>query len=189
MDTLEELEVLQQQMRRQLQRHWRLFLAEGLFFIVLGLLAILVPHIFSVVMVIFLGWLILFGGVVQMARALLFSNMPGFGLWLAMGVLQIILGYLLIAKPIAGVVTLTMLITLFFAVEGTVKIMLAFTMRPLANWRFMLFSGMTALIFAVIVWISWPETAHWLLGLLLGINMVFMGWSLVRISLHHKDGP
>jgi len=59
-------------------------------------------------------------------------------------------------------------------------------MRPLANWGFILFSGVTALVFALIIWISWSESAHWLLGLFLGINMVFLGWSLVKISLHHK---
>jgi len=59
-------------------------------------------------------------------------------------------------------------------------------MRPLANWGFILFSGITALVFALIIWISWSESAQWLLGLFLGINMVFLGWSLVKISLHHK---
>ncbi len=175
-----------QQMLSYLQTHWRLFLAEGIFFIFLGLCAIVIPRFFTVATVIFLGWILLVGGIIHISRAFVFSNMPGFGWWTFMGVLQMVVGYLFITKPMAGALTLTMLITVFFALEGAAKIFLALMMRSLTNWRFILFSGVTALIFALVIWISWPETAHWLVGVFLGINMVFLGWSLVKISLHHK---
>lgn len=181
-----ELQHMQQQMQEYLQTHWRLFLAEGIFFIFLGLCAIVIPQFFTVAIVVFLGWILLFGGIVHVGRAFVFSNMPGFGWWLFMGFLQVIVGYLFITMPVAGALTLTMLMTVFFALEGVAKISLAFMMRPLANWGFILFSGFTALAFALIILISWSESAHWLLGLFLGINMVFLGWSLVKISLHHK---
>lgn len=181
-----EMQHIQQQMQNYLQMHWRLFLAEGIFFIFLGLSAIVIPQFFTVAIVVFLGWLLLFGGIAHVSRALMFTNMPGFGWWLFMGILQVVVGYLFITRPVAGALTLTVLITVFFALEGVAKISLALMMRPLANWGFILFSGVTALVFALIIWISWSETAHWLLGLFLGINMVFLGWSLVKISLHHK---
>ncbi|WP_333876499.1 HdeD family acid-resistance protein [Methylobacter sp.] len=181
-----EIQHIQQQMQSYLQTHWRLFLAEGAFFIFLGICAIVIPQLFTVATVIFLGWLLLFGGIVHISRAFFVSNMPGFGWWLFMGFLQAIIGYLFITKPVAGAITLTMLLTIFFALEGVAKISLAFMMRPLANWGFILFSGITALVFALVIWMSWAESAHWLLGLLLGINMVFLGWSMVQISLHHK---
>jgi len=181
-----EIQHIQQQMQEYLQIHWRLFLAEGIFFIFLGLCAIVIPQFFTVAIVVFLGWILLFGGIVHVSRAFVFANMPGFSWWLFMGVLQVIVGYLFITKPVAGALTLTMLMTVFFALEGVAKISLALMMRPLANWGFILFSGITALVFALIIWISWSESAQWLLGLFLGINMVFLGWSLVKISLHHK---
>jgi len=181
-----EIQQMQQQMQAYLQMHWRLFLAEGVFFIFLGLCAILVPQFFTVAIVVFLGWILLFGGIVHVSRAFVFDNMPGFGWWMFMGILQVIVGYLFITKPVAGALTLTMLMTVFFALEGIAKMSLALMMRPLANWGFILFSGITALVFALIIWISWSESAHWLLGLFLGINMIFLGWSLVKISLHHK---
>ncbi|MGZ5050210.1 MAG: HdeD family acid-resistance protein [Methylobacter sp.] len=181
-----ELQRIQQQMKQHLQSHWRLFLAEGIFFMVLGVFAILIPQLFTVAAVVFLGWLLLLGGAVQVGRSFMFINMPGFGWWVFIGVLQVVLGYLFIVKPVAGALTLTMLLTMFFALEGVAKISLSFMMRPLANWKFILFSGITSLAFAVIVWLSWSESAHWLLGLFLGINMVVLGWSLLKISLHHK---
>jgi uncharacterized membrane protein HdeD (DUF308 family) len=181
-----EVQLMQRQMQGYLQTYWKLFLAEGVFFIILGLCAIVIPQFFTVAIVIFLGWILLLGGIVHVSRAFIFSSMPGFGWWLFMGVLQVVVGYLFITKPVAGALTLTMLMTAFFALEGVAKISLALMMKPLANWGFILFSGITALVFALIIWISWSESAHWLLGLFLGINMVFMGWSLVKMSLHHK---
>jgi uncharacterized membrane protein HdeD (DUF308 family) len=181
-----EMQHMQQQMQHYLQTHWQLFLAEGIFFIFLGLCAIVIPQVFTVATVIFLGWILLFGGIVQVGRSLMFSSMPGFGWWLFMGILQIIIGYLFITRPVAGAVTLTMLLTVFFALEGIAKISIALMMRPLANWGLILFSGLTALIFALVILISWSESAQWLLGLFLGINMLFLGWSMVKISLHHK---
>jgi uncharacterized membrane protein HdeD (DUF308 family) len=181
-----EMQHMQQQMQNYLQTHWQLFLAEGIFFIFLGLCAIVIPQVFTVATVIFLGWILLFGGIVQVGRSFMFSSMPGFGWWLFMGILQIIVGYLFITRPVAGAVTLTMLLTVFFALEGIAKISIALMMRPLANWGLILFSGLTALIFALVILISWSESAQWLLGLFLGINMLFLGWSMVKISLHHK---
>ncbi|MGZ4979800.1 MAG: HdeD family acid-resistance protein [Methylobacter sp.] len=183
-----EIHHMQQQMQNYLQAHWQLFLAEGIFFIFLGLCAIVIPQVFTVATVIFLGWILLFGGIVHVARSFMFSSMPGFGWWLFMGILQIIIGYLFITRPVAGAVTLTMLLTVFFALEGVAKISIALMMRPLPNWGLILFSGLTALIFALVIWISWSESAQWLLGLFLGINMLFLGWSMVKISLHHKPG-
>jgi uncharacterized membrane protein HdeD (DUF308 family) len=182
-----EIKQMQQKMQHYFQTHWKLFLAEGIFLIILGISAIAVPQFFTVAIVVSLGWILLFGGVFLITRALLFFRMPGFGLWLFMGILQLVIGYLFLAQPLQGIMTLTMLMALFFALEGIAKISIAFMMRPLAHWGFVLFSGLTALILAMVVWMGWPGTAEWLLGLLFGINMFFWGWSLVNISLRYKD--
>lgn len=182
-----ELAHMQQQILDYLQKHWRLFLIEGVILMLLGIAAVVIPQFFSVVTVLFLGWIIVLAGAIHVGRALFFSEMPGFGLWLVLGALQIIVGYLLIADPIAGVMTLTMMMTVFFALEGVIKIYWAFMLRPLPQWNFVLFSGVTALLFAVVILVFWSETAHWLLGLFVGINMIILGWSIVKMSLSHKN--
>ena len=181
-----EIKHIQQQMQTYFQTHWKLFLAEGVLLILLGFIAIIVPQFFTVAIVVSLGWILLFGGIFLIIRALYFFRMPGFGLWLFMGLLQAIIGYLFLTQPLDGMLTLTMLMALFFAFEGIAKISFALMMRPLAHWGFVLLSGVTALILAVVVWVGWPGTADWLLGLFFGINMFFGGWSLVNISLRHK---
>ena len=182
-----EIKLMQQQMLAYFQTHWKLFLAEGIFLIILGIIALLAPHFFTVAIVVSLGWILLFSGTFLIVRALSFFRMPGFGLWLFMGLLQFIIGYLFLAQPLEGILTLTMLMTLFFAMEGIAKISFALMMRPLAHWGYVLFSGLTALFLALVVWMSWPGTAEWLLGLLFGVNMLLGGWSLVNISLLYKD--
>jgi uncharacterized membrane protein HdeD (DUF308 family) len=103
--------------------------------------------------------------------------MPGLYLWLGLGILQVIVGYLLIADPIAGVFSFTIMMALFFAFEGITKMYWAYKLRPLPYWNYAFFSGVTALAFATIILTFWSETAHWLLGLLVRINMIVMGWS------------
>jgi uncharacterized membrane protein HdeD (DUF308 family) len=181
-----ELEQIQQNLLEYMQAHWRLFMFEGVFFILFGFAAIIVPQVFTVVIVIFLGWLIVFGGIIHLCRALYFRAMPGFGLWLGLGLLQLIVGFLLIADPIAGVLTLTMMMALFFAIEGIIKIYLALMMRPLTDWSYVLFSGITAVVIAALILVFWSETALWLLGLFLGINMIVLGVSMLKMSFSHK---
>ncbi len=186
LDLTLEIRQMQQKMLGYLQTHWKLFAAEGIFFIILGTIAIIVPHIFTLAIALFLGWLLLIAGIIQIIRALSMINMPGFNLWFFIGLLQAVIGYFLVTEPSEGAMTLTMLLTVFFAMEGIAKISLAFMMRPLARWNWVLFGGATSLLLAIIILMGWPGTALWVLGLLLGINMIFLGWTLLNISLHHK---
>jgi len=181
-----EIREIQQKMLSYLQKHWKLFAAEGVFFIILGSIAVIIPQFFSVGITLLLGWLLLIGGIIQIVRAIIMISMPGVSLWLFIGLLQAVVGYFLVADPTDGVMTLTMLLTAFFAMEGMTEIFLSLMMRPLARWGWVLFSGLTSLLLAIIVLVGWPGTALWVLGLLLGINMIFLGWSLLNMSLYHK---
>ncbi|MCK5190343.1 MAG: DUF308 domain-containing protein [Methylococcales bacterium] len=181
-----DLQQMQQIIVEYLQKHWKLFFAEGVFFVILGTLAIIVPHVFTLGIILFLGWLLLLGGIFQIIRAVSIINMPGFSLWFALGLLQTVIGYFLVTEPAQGSLTITLLLTVFFAIEGLAKIYFALMMRPLSQWGWVFFSGFTALFLAIVVWMGWPQTGLWVLGLLLGVNMIFLGWSLIKISLHHK---
>ncbi len=117
-----------------LGQHWQFIFIEGLLFILLGTTAIVIPQIFTVAIALFLGWLILFGGLIQMMRALAFSSLPGFWLWLSIALLQIVLGLLLITNPLKGALTLTLILLVLFAVEGISKILFALLIKPFVNW-------------------------------------------------------
>ncbi len=182
-----DLKHAQQQILAYMQAHWRLFLFEGIFFILLGSCALIVPRFFSVFIAIFLGWIMVIGGVTQVSRVLFLPKIPGVGLWLSLGILQLVVGILLIADPIAGVLTLTLMLALFFAVEGAIKIYMAWKMRPLPHWGYLLLSGITAMVLAFAIIAFWSDIPQWLLGLFLGINMMMLGVAMVKIGLHHYD--
>lgn len=164
-DIFAEFKGKQQEMLECLNKHWGLFLTEGIFFLLLGIAAIIVPQVISVFVIIVLGWLIVLGGVTRICGAWFVSDGPSFGLWSGFAVLQIAMGYLLIAKPFAGVMTLTLIMVLFFALDGVSKIFIAFMMRPLSQWYSVFFSGFTAIVFSAIVLAFWPEIEQWVLGI------------------------
>ncbi len=171
--------------------HWKLFLAEGIVMMVLGLLAIAVPEVASLAITIFIGWLFFIGGIFRAVSLVQHRNVPGFGWSLATAILAIALGLILLLRPIAGVLTLTLALVAFFILEGISAILLAVEhRRHLPSWGWVLFSGLVDLLLAFLIWDGWPSSADWAIGLLVGINMVFLGLSLIMTAIAARTmGP
>lgn len=167
-----------------LQNNRNLLLIEGVLFMILGFLAVALPGISTLSVELFIGWLFIFGGAMQLYRTL--NNRQGAGFFgsLATGLLYLFFGLLLIFFPIAGIFSLTILLTLFFIVEGIAKIILGFQLRPFNHWGWFILNGLLALIMALIIWNGWPGIAFWVLGLLVGINMIFFGISLFFLGMN-----
>jgi uncharacterized membrane protein HdeD (DUF308 family) len=164
--------------------HWKLFLAEGVVMMVLGVVAILVPEVATLAITLVIGWLFIIGGIFRTISLLQHRNMPGFGWSLATAVLAIVLGVILLLRPIAGALTLTIALIAFFILEGVSAIVLAIEhRRHLGSWGWVLFSGLIDLLLAFLIWDGWPSSADWAIGLLVGINMVFLGLSLIMTAL------
>src|ERR1700741_887904 len=160
------------------------FLPAGGVLMVLGLLAIAVPEVASLAITIFIGWLFFIGGIFRTVSLFQHRHMPGFGWSLATSILAIALGLILLLRPIAGVLTLTIALVAFFILEGVSAILLAIEhRRHLPSWGWVLFSGLVDLLLAFLIWDGWPSSADWAIGLLVGINMVFFGLSLVMTAL------
>jgi len=90
-------------------------------------------------------------------------------------------------EPNKGRITLTLLLEILFIIEGAIILFLGFMMRPLAQWNEMLLSGVTSIVIAIVILAGWPGTSYWPLGLLLGMNMILFGASLLNISLNFKQ--
>lgn len=175
---------LQQQLAQAIQAHWKLCLAQGFVMIVLGLLAIAAPHIATLAVEIFVGWLFLVAGIFRGLSVWRSRQMPGFAWSLLTAVLAVALGLILTLRPLAGVLTLTMVLVAFFVIEGVASILGAIEhRRHLRSWGWVLFSGIIDLLLAYLIWHGWPSSASWAIGLLVGVNMVFLGLSLVMTAL------
>jgi len=172
-----------------LRRHWVLFLIEGIVLVVLGILALLAPVIASVAATVLFGWLLLLSGVIGLVTTFRVRNAPGFWWSLLSAVLGIGAGIVLLAWPLSGVLSLTLILIVFFTIEGVASIMYALEhKRELSGrWGWMLASGVVDLILAAIILIGLPGTAAWAIGLLVGINMIFGGSALIAMALHARD--
>jgi uncharacterized membrane protein HdeD (DUF308 family) len=179
-----DLEGLRRQLALTIHAHWKLFLAQGILMMVLGLMAVAEPNIATVAVGIFVGWLFFVGGIFRAASVWHSRRLPGFPWSMLTAVLATALGLILILRPLAGVLTLTMVLVAFFIVEGVASILGAIQHRQhLRSWGWVLFSGVVDLLLAYLIWAGWPSSADWAIGLLVGINMLFFGFSLVMTAL------
>ncbi|HEY2755964.1 MAG TPA: DUF308 domain-containing protein [Pseudolabrys sp.] len=168
-----------------LHEHWVLFLVEGVVLLVLGASAIALPVLATVAFTIILGWLFLVSGVIGLFTTIWMRGAPGFWWSLLSAVLGIVVGLLLLASPLRGAVSLTLVLVAFFVIEGVATIMFALDhKRELSGrWAWMLVSGIIDLVLAVMIFAGLPSSAAWAIGLLVGINMVFGGAALIALSL------
>src|SRR2546427_5539703 len=182
---------LQRALAQSIHEHWVLFLIEGIILVGLGLLGIIIPPLATIAVTIFLGWLFLISGVVGLVTTFWARHAPGFWWSLLSAVLGIAAGLVLLAWPVSGAVSLTLLLIVFFIIEGVVSIMYALEhKRELSGrWGWMLTSGIIDLILAAIILVGLPGTAAWALGLLVGINMLFGGGAMIGMALHARSEP
>jgi uncharacterized membrane protein HdeD (DUF308 family) len=183
------IEHIQRAVATSLHEHWVLFLVEGIVLVALGLLAIVLPPIATLAVEILFGWLFLISGIVGLITTFWMRQAPGFWWALLSAVLGIAAGIVLLAWPLSGVLTLTMILIVFFMIEGVASIMYALEhKRELSGrWGWMLASGIVDLIVAGIIFAGLPGTAAWAIGILVGINMVFGGSALIAMALHARD--
>jgi uncharacterized membrane protein HdeD (DUF308 family) len=164
-------QVMREAMRGTVKRHSFWYLVQGGLMVLAGILALVYPALSSVAVVFFLGWLLIIVGVVQGISLIGARYVPHFWVQLVSVVLFVIVGG-------ESLLTLTLLLLVLFMVEGISKVIFALTIRPLANWGWVLASGIIGLLLALFLWASIPVTTVSLLGLLLGIELICEGAAL-----------
>ena len=187
--TQPNIEQVRQAVATTLHEHWKLFLVEGIILVVLGLIAIVVPPIATLAIEILVGWLFLVSGIVGLITTFWMRDAPGFWWSLFSAVIGIAAGVVLLGWPVSGVLSLTIVLIAFFVIEGVATIMFALDhKRELSGrWGWMLASGIVDLILAAAVFVLLPGAAAWVIGLMVGINLVFGGVALIGMALHARE--
>lgn len=172
-----------------LRAHWRLFLFQGAIMIVLGVLAVATPVLATIAVDIYFGWLFLISGVIGLVAMFSARGVPGFVWMFVTALLSIVVGGLLLWKPIEGVLSLTIVLTAFFIVEGIFQATAALIYRDgmPGSWGWLLVSGLADLALAGIIIMGWPSTAVWILGLFVGVNLLTSGWAVVMVALAARE--
>ncbi|WP_269539772.1 HdeD family acid-resistance protein [Cerasicoccus fimbriatus] len=158
----------------------------GIILIVLGVLAVMLPGLFSLGLELFLGWLIILAGFTQIAAAFSHKGVHGQGWALLNGVFAVIAGGLLVAKPVLGVIALTALLGIFYAVDGVFKIIASIQAPSQPGRGLVLINGVFGLIIAGIAFSEWPSAAHWFIGIMVGVNFLMVGMTLLSLATAAK---
>ncbi len=168
-----------------LREHWAAYLIEGILLVILGAAAILVPNWATLTMTIFLGWLFLFSGIVGLITTFWLKQAPGFWWSLLSAILGIVVGALLIGWPVSGAISLTLVLTIYFVMEGIFSIMFGLEhQRALSGrWGWLVLNGIIDLFLVGIIIVGLPRSALWVLGLLVGIDLGYGGSALIALSL------
>jgi len=158
-------------------------IALSVLMILAGVLAIASPLAAGIAINILVAWLLVFSGCAHLVFA--WQTRPAGGLlWeLLLGIVYILIGVYLLMHPLAGLATLTIALAIYLFIEAILEFVLGFSLRPLPGSGWLLFDGIVTLILAVMIWRTWPSSTGWVIGLLVGISMLFSGLARLGISL------
>lgn len=168
------------------QINWKYLLLEGIVLTILGVFALANPFVMSLSIEILLGSLLTAAGLVQGFRALKHIRDRGSVPALIGAAFALIAGILLLAYPLTGVITLALILTAYFFVDGFSKIFASFQFRPFQGWGWIFFSGLISVLLGVLIFTGLPTTAVWVIGVYLGVYFVILGISLITLSFYIK---
>jgi uncharacterized membrane protein HdeD (DUF308 family) len=168
--------------------NWFWFVLLGIALVVLGTIALSAVVIASLAAAVAIGVLILMGGVAETIGAFWCRGWSGFFLHLLGGVLSIVVGILFLRAPVGALVALTLLVAAFLMVGGIFKIVTALSYR-FAAWGWPLASGIIDLVLGILIWMEWPASALWVIGMFVGISMVFRGFNWIALGLALRALP
>lgn len=161
----------------------------GVLLIVFGMFAVGAPFIAAVAVTVAVAWLIVLAGVVHLMLAV-HAHRAGRLVWkLLVGVAYIAFGVYLVLHPVLGVVSLTLVLASLFLIEGILDVILFFNMRSMRGAFWVLVDGIIKLLLGLMIYLQWPSSSAWAIGVLVGVSMIISGVSRVMLSLAVRKVP
>lgn len=164
-------------------RHKGWFTVLGIALIVLGTLAFVFPFATTIAAKLYLGWLFIFAGAVQLYHAFQSKGWKA-AIWsVLISILYLAAGVWLAFFPLTGILTLTIFLAFLFVIQGILEAVMAVQLRPETGWGWMMFSGIIAAIAGALLLMGLPGTATWAIGIMVAINMISSGWSYLFLAM------
>ena len=189
MSNTAEIRLARRVLRHELEAikgNWGWILALGIVLIIVGTLAVAMPLVASLATALVLGWLLLMGGIAQLVGAFWMRDWSGFFLSLLIGVMYLVLGLMFLRAPVKAELMMTLLLACGLIIGGLFRI-IGSLMYQFPNWGWTLVGGAINLVLGLLIWQQLPEAALWVIGLFVGIDMIFTGWTWVMLSLAVKN--
>jgi uncharacterized membrane protein HdeD (DUF308 family) len=149
-------------------------------------LSVLVPPVSGLAVTLIFGWSMIISGITHFVFAFK-THTTGGVLWeLLVGAVYLFTGVYLILHPLDALIALTLILAIYLFFEGVVETILSFQLRPRHGANWLLIDGIITFILAIMIWRSWPASTVWVIGTLVGISMIFSGFSRLMLSLAAK---
>jgi uncharacterized membrane protein HdeD (DUF308 family) len=170
------------------RRNWGWLFAMGVIWIILGLIALVDSIAATIASMIVFGWVLLVAGIIEAVHT--FRHRHGGHVFLHSlnAVLSFVVGLMLLRHPLAGALVMTLLLAAYFTVAGIFRIVAALSLRP-PRWGWVVTSGIITLILGILVWAQWPVSGLWIIGLFIGIHLIFVGWTEVMLAFAARSLP
>ena len=169
-------------MRQTVRRYSLWYLVQGILMVVTGVLALIYPWIASVAMVRLLGWFLIISGVLQAIGLIGAREVPYFWLELISAVLPIVLGLLLLRHEDVSLYFFSIVLIVYFMIEGIVKVLFALTIRPFSSWGWVFLSGLIGIALSIYLWANLSIVSALMLAVLLGVLLVVEGAALASLA-------
>jgi uncharacterized membrane protein HdeD (DUF308 family) len=161
-------------------------IALSVLLIIAGLIALLIPFVSGVAITLIFGWLMILSGITHFIFAFK-THTTGGRLWeLLIGVIYTFTGVYLIIHPLDALLALTLILACYLFFEAIVEFIQYFQLRPRHGAGWLIVDGIITLVLAIMIWRSWPASSVWVIGTLVGISMIFSGFSRLMLSLAAK---
>ena len=176
------IQALEIQIPQEIVQYWGWFLAFGIGLLVLGIAAVARSVTATVVSMLFFGWLLLLASGIEIAQAVMVGHWAGFFTHLLAAILFGVTGLLIIMRPLIGAEVATVFMAMFFMVGGLFKLVGSLAIA-LPGWGWQVADGIITFVLGILVMAQWPASGLWVIGLFVGINLIFDGWVWIALAL------
>lgn len=167
---------------QELRRKSGWYLGLGIALVILGTLALGSAVTMTIVSVLLFGAMMIVGGILQSAHAFVCKQTEGFFVELLTGILYLAVGIMTVARPAQSAEAITLLIAGMLFIGGLFRVAVSIATR-FPHWGWMLLNGVISVVMAISIWHQWPLSGLWVIGLFVGVDMIFNGWSLIALGI------
>ena len=171
----------------ELKKHWAWMLSLGIVMVILGVIGLGMTVLFNEIVVMYFGFLLLFGSGVQLMQAFRAEAWKGRVWHVLIALVYIVGGIIAVTEPVIAGMTLALLIAWTLIVIGVLRLFMALQMRGADGWLWTLLGGVLSVVLGVMIINEWPQSGLWVIGLFVAIEILFAGWSQIMIALAAKN--
>lgn len=171
----------------ELKKHWAWMLSLGIVMVILGVIGLGMTVLFNEIVVMYFGFLLLFGSGVQLMQAFRAEAWKGRVWHVLIALVYIVGGIIAVTEPVIAGMTLALLIAWTLIVIGVLRLFMALQMRGANGWLWTLLGGVLSVVLGVMIINEWPQSGLWVIGLFVAIEILFAGWSQIMIALAAKN--